>query len=63
MDSLYFVVMLAGVTGLAVWSVLPKPRSGGGWWPFDTREDGGADNGTGPSGRAAGARGRSGTGR
>ncbi len=39
MSSLYFLAMLIGIVWLAVWSVLPQPWRGGGWWPFDMRED------------------------
>ena len=38
MSSLYFLAMLIGVAWLAVWSALPRPWRGGGWWPFDMRE-------------------------
>ena len=39
MDSLYFLAMLVGVAWLAVWSALPRPYSGAGWWPFDMAQD------------------------
>jgi hypothetical protein len=39
MDSIYFATMLLGVGWLAVWSILPRPWQGGGFWPFDMRQD------------------------
>ena len=60
MDYLYFVAMLVGVAWLAVWSILPKPYSDEGWWPFDMVEDGASQGAAGTAraeGRRLGARG------
>ena len=34
MQSFYFFAMVIGVVWLAIWSSLPKPYDGKGWWPF-----------------------------
>jgi hypothetical protein len=39
MNSLYFLASLIGIAWLCVWSVLPRPGAGKGWWPFDMRAD------------------------
>jgi hypothetical protein len=39
MNSLLFAAMLVAITWLCVWSVLPRPWTRGGWWPFDMRAD------------------------
>ena len=39
MSSLYFLASLIGIAWLCVWSVLPRPGAGRGWWPFDMRAD------------------------
>jgi hypothetical protein len=44
MQSYYFLAMLIGVVWLAIWSSLPQPYDGKGWWPFtwspyDMRQD------------------------
>jgi hypothetical protein len=38
MNTLFFLAMLCGITGLAIWAALPRPWQGGGWLPFDMRE-------------------------
>ncbi|WP_198371309.1 hypothetical protein [Roseomonas rosulenta] len=39
MNTLLFLASLIGIAWLCVWSVLPRPGSSKGWWPFDMRGD------------------------
>jgi lysylphosphatidylglycerol synthetase-like protein (DUF2156 family) len=38
MDSFFFLVCVAGVVWLAIWSIRDQNKKSRGWWPFDMRE-------------------------